>query len=215
MIESVRLRRLILLTGSIVAITFIAAAYFGDKELAFVLVGPAVILYVPLLSGLGWLYVWKEFEDPVKFLGYWCSAAQLVNLATNLIRIRPSAWGVTGMAMAFATIALVAVYSMGLFRGWKGNRVTVILIIFTTATTFWLILTNLDNPNPWITVPASEGYPWMIDESTTEKPPWMVNESTWYTLLGGILTYVGVLNVLTSLAPQVFLLDLERKIREY
>ena len=51
MIESVRLRRLILLTGSIVAITFIAAAYFGDKELAFVLVGPAVILYVPLLSG--------------------------------------------------------------------------------------------------------------------------------------------------------------------
>ena len=198
-----KLWRLIYLSGLLMALTIVVGVYFRDNELAFILVGAIGILYVPVLSGVGWLYIWREFEDPVKFLGYWCSAVQFVNLAINLIRIRSSAWGITGMAMTFATTTLIAIYMKGYFRRWKGKLVTVILIIFTTVTTFWLILENLDNLNPWMIISTSEGYPWMIDESTS------------LSLLGGILTYMGILNVLISLAPQVFLLDLENKIREY
>lgn len=57
--------------------TVVAAAFFGDKKLVFILVGPVVILYVPVLFGLDWLYAWRDSDDPVKFLGYWCSASAL------------------------------------------------------------------------------------------------------------------------------------------
>ena len=213
-IKSAKLWRLIYITCSIVALTVISIVFYGDKEIAFAVVGPVAIIYFPALFGFGWLYVRREIDDPVRFLGLWCSATQLINLAANLIRIMPSAWGITGVVLTILTIALIIVYSMGLFRGRKGNLITVVLIIFTTSMTFWFILSNLNKLNPMITIPMSEGYPWMIARSS-EMSPWMADEYRWLTLLGGILTYGGIFSVLTSLAPQVFLLDFERKIREY
>jgi len=173
------------------------AVLYSGNFLVFVLGRAIGIIFVPALSGAGWLYVWRESEDPVRFLGYWCSAVQLVNLVTNLIRIQSSAWGITGVATIAATATLIVIYVKGYFRSWLGNLATVTLIIVNTGITSFLFLNSLDNL-------TSLGL-WMIDETASEG----------FSLLGSILTDISILNVLASMAPQVFLLDLESKIREY
>ena len=120
-----------------------------------------------------------------------------MNLVTNLIRIQLSAWGITGVATITATATLIVIYMKGYFRSWLGNLTTVTLIIVNTGIMSFLFLNSLDNL-------TNLGL-WMIDETASEG----------FSLLGSILTDISILNVLASLAPQVFLLDLESKIREH
>jgi hypothetical protein len=177
-----------------VALTAILVVFFSDHGFALILGRAIGIFGVPFLFGLGWRYVWDDFVDPVKFLAYWCSAAQFVSLITNLVRVPQSSWGVSGAIMIFATATLMVAYIMGYFRSWRGNVATIGIIILNLVATFWLILNNLENVNLW-----------MIGDYPDEG----------LSLLGGIITDIGLLNPFTSLAPQTFMLDLDTRIREY
>jgi len=192
--ENIKLRRIAYLSGLIVALTAILVVFFSDHGFALILGRAIGIFGVPFLFGLGWRYVWEDFIDPVKFLAYWCSAAQFVSLITNLVRVPQSSWGVSGTIMIVATATLVILYMMGYFRSWLGNVVTVGIIILNFIATFWLILHNLENVNLW-----------MLGDYPGEG----------LSLLGGIITDIGLLNPITSFAPQIFMLDLDTKIRDY
>ena len=192
--ENIKLRRIAYLSGLMVALTAILVVFFSDHGFALILGRAIGIFGVPFLFGLGWRYVWDDLVNPVKFLAYWCSAAQFVSLITNLVRIPQSSWGVSGAIMIVATATLMVANIMGYFRSWRGNVVTIGIITLNIVATFWLILNNLENVNLW-----------MIGDYPDEG----------LSLLGGIITDIGLLNPFTSLAPQIFMLDLDTRIREH
>lgn len=192
--KSKKFRRLAYIWGLMVSLATILVVFFGDQDFALLLGRAIGIFGVPVFFGLGWRYVWDDFENPVRFLAYWSSAAQIVSLTANLVRVPRPSWGVSGAIMIVATAMLVTIYMMGYFRSWLGNMVTICLLILNIVATFWLFLNNLDNVNLWVL----GDYP-----------------GEGVSLLGGIITDIGFLNPFASMAPQIFMLDLETRIREH
>ena len=192
--ESIKLRRLVYISGLMVALTAILVLFLEDQAFALLLGRAIGIFGVPVFFGLGWRYVWDDLDNPIRFLAYWSSAAQIVNLIANLVRVPRSSWGVSGAIMIAATAILVTIYVTGYFRRWLGNVATICLLTLNIVATYWLILNNLENVNLW-----------MLGDYPEEG----------VSLLGGIVTDVCLLNPFASMAPQIFMLDLETRIREH
>jgi hypothetical protein len=150
-------------------------------------------LLIPALLGFGWLYVWREYENPFRFLTMWNAYTQAFFLFLNLVLFNQTQINLFLLLQTIITITLLIFYFTNYVATLKGSKISGLLIMINVFVSFTLILTSLDRINPIFLGRSLQGT---------------------IGTFGSFFTDIATIGILAAACPQIYWLDLLVQERE-
>ncbi|MCW4051158.1 MAG: hypothetical protein NWE89_15655 [Candidatus Bathyarchaeota archaeon] len=120
------------------------------------LLNPFVFIYlkiiavgvIPSVICFSWLYFWRDFEDPFRYLSLWNCGTQVLFLGVNLFRVQVKAWGVLGVLYLLLSVVLLGFYLTDIHMTKWGFFTLSGLILLNVVLAFAVTLTTFDYLHP-------------------------------------------------------------------
>jgi len=131
-------------------ITAYFAIFYLNLENVWVYIYLKIISYgvIPITICFSWLYLWRNEQEPFRFLSHYNSLTQGLFILLNLIRVPPRRIGTFGMGYIVLSIVLIIVYLTDWAYSKTGFFITGGLILLNVVFAFGLIMTTFEQVNP-------------------------------------------------------------------
>lgn len=104
---------------------------------------------IPATICFSWLYLWRNEQDPFRFLSKYNSITQALFLLLNLIRVPADKLGFFGLFFAILSVTLIVVYLTDWAYSVKGFFITGGLILLNVLFAFGLVMTTFEHVHPF------------------------------------------------------------------
>ncbi len=104
---------------------------------------------IPLTLCFSWVWLWRDSDNPFTFLSQWNSGTHILFLLMNILRIRVSKMGMTGVTYLVLSTILVALYLTDWSHTKMGSFLTGGFILLNVLFSFSLVMTTFEFIHPY------------------------------------------------------------------